>query len=587
MYELYGGMIDTDICLTIDDKRIICPRGSSILAAARSAGIEIPTLCYLKGLTPTGSCGVCAVELEENGETVIRRACRYEARDGMVVRTNTAAVRSYRLERITELLSKHPNDCLTCQKTGGDCRLQEVTHLFEVNPEVRKVPGRGMDTSSPAMIRNMDKCIACGRCVTVCNEVQKIGIYEMYTDPETGDRYARTKKHVSLSATSCINCGQCVKVCPVAALTEKSAMQRVMDALNDPRKTVVWQMAPAVQNTLGEGFGLQPGTDVTGKIAAAMKQLGGYAYNTDFSADVTIMEEGTELIQRVRGGGVLPMMTSCCPGWVKYMEYNYPDQLSHLSSCKSPQQIFGALAKIYLPDKIGVNAEDIFHVSIMPCVAKKYEMQRPEMKNALGIRDVDAVLTTREAIRLMRLKGIDLAKLESKPFDSFMGQWTGAGRIFGTTGGVMEAALRTVTMLLTNGELDRIDYEEVRGYRGVKEATVRIGDMDLKIAIVNGIGNVGPIMEDIRAGKSPYHFIEVMACPGGCLNGGGAPLASVDQVAVRMAGMYRSDQNAPIRRSHENPDVKKLYEEFLDEPGSPAAHFLLHTHYTDRSGEVQ
>ena len=587
MYELYGGMIDTDICLTIDDKRVICPRGSSILAAARGAGIEIPTLCYLKGLTPTGSCGVCAVELEENGETVIRRACRYEARDGMVVRTNTPAVRAYRRERITELLSKHPNDCLTCQKTGGDCRLQEVTHLFEINPEVRKVPGRGMDTSSPAMIRNMDKCIACGRCVTVCSEVQKIGIYEMYTDPETGDRYARTKKNVSLSATSCINCGQCVKVCPVAALTEKSAMQRVMDALNDPKKTVVWQMAPAVQNTLGEGFGLQPGTDVTGKIAAAMKQLGGYAYNTDFSADVTIMEEGAELIQRIRSGGVLPMMTSCCPGWVKYMEYNYPDQLSHLSSCKSPQQIFGALAKIYLPDKIGVNAEDIFHVSIMPCVAKKYEMQRPEMKNALGIQDVDAVLTSREAIRLMRLKGIDLAKLESKPFDSFMGQWTGAGRIFGTTGGVMEAALRTVTVLLTDGELDRIDYEEARGYRGVKEATVKIGDMDLKIAVVNGIGNVGPIMEDIRAGKSPYHFIEVMACPGGCLNGGGAPLASVDQVAVRMAGMYRSDQNAPIRRSHENPDVKKLYEEFLEEPDSPAAHFLLHTHYTDRSGEVQ
>ena len=314
MYELYGGMIDTDICLTIDDKRVICPRGSSILAAARGAGIEIPTLCYLKGLTPTGSCGVCAVELEENGETVIRRACRYEARDGMVVRTNTPAVRAYRRERITELLSKHPNDCLTCQKTGGDCRLQEVTHLFEINPEVRKVPGRGMDTSSPAMIRNMDKCIACGRCVTVCSEVQKIGIYEMYTDPETGDRYARTKKNVSLSATSCINCGQCVKVCPVAALTEKSAMQRVMDALNDPKKTVVWQMAPAVQNTLGEGFGLQPGTDVTGKIAAAMKQLGGYAYNTDFSADVTIMEEGAELIQRIRSGGVLPMMTSCCPG---------------------------------------------------------------------------------------------------------------------------------------------------------------------------------------------------------------------------------------------------------------------------------
>ncbi len=587
MYELYGGMIDTHICLTIDDKQITCPRGASILAAARSAGIEIPTLCYLKGLTPTGSCGVCAVELEENGETVIRRACRYEARDGMVVRTNTPAVQAYRRERLTEILSIHPNDCLTCQKTGGHCRLQEVSYLFEINPQVRKVPGRGMDTSSPAMVRNMDKCIACGRCVTVCNEVQKIGIYEMYTNPETGDRYARTKKNVSLSATACINCGQCVKVCPVAALTEKSEIQRVMDALNDPKKTVVWQMAPAVQHTLGEEFGLKPGTDVTGKIAAAMKRLGGYAYNTDFAADVTIMEEGTELIHRLQNGGVLPMLTSCCPGWIKHMEYHYPDQLAHLSSCKSPQQIFGALVKSYLPEKIGVESEDIFHVSIMPCVAKKFEMQRPEMKNALGIRDVDAVLTTREAARLMRLKGIDLANLESQPFDSFMGQWTGAGRIFGTTGGVMEAALRTVTVLLTNGELNQIDYTAARGYRGVKEATVKIGDLDVKIAIVNGIGNVKPIMEDIRAGKSPYHFIEVMACPGGCLNGGGAPLASVEQVAVRMAGMYQADCDAPIRRSHENPDVQKLYEEFLDECGSPAAHFLLHTHYTDRSGEVR
>ena len=587
MYELYGGVIDNEICLTIDGKPVRCPRGSSILDAARSAGIEIPTLCYLKGLTPTGACGVCAVELEEAGSTVIRRACRYEAREGMVVRTNTPAVKKYRVERLTELLRIHPNDCLTCDKTGGNCRLQEVSYLFDVHPKKREVPQRGMDTSSPAMVRNMDKCIACGRCVTVCNEVQRIGIYEMYTNPRTGDRYARTKKNVTLSATACINCGQCVKVCPVAALTEKSALQRVMDALNDPETTVVWQMAPAVQHTLGEEFGLAPGADVTGKIAAAMKLLGGYAYNTDFSADVTIMEEGTELIDRLQNGGVLPMMTSCCPGWVKHMEYHYPDQLAHLSTTKSPQQIFGALVKSYLPEKIGVPKEKIFHVSIMPCVAKKYEMSRPEMQNYAGDRDVDAVLTTREAARLLRLKGIDLAKLESGEFDRFMGKWTGAGRIFGTTGGVMEAALRTVTVLLTKGALDRIDYQEARGYRGVKEATVKIGELELNIAIVNGIGNVKPIMEDIRAGKSPYHFIEVMACPGGCLNGGGAPLAPVDQVAVRMAGMYRADEGAPLRRSHENPDVQALYRDFLDAPCSPAAHYLLHTHYTDRSGEVQ
>ena len=523
MYEVYAGVQKDEIRIIIDDKKIVCPPDYSILEAAKSAGIEIPTLCYLKGLTPTGACGVCAVEIEREGGNVIRRACRYRAKDGMVVYTNTPAVQAYRAERIREILDKHPNDCLTCPKTNGHCQLQEVTHLFEINPPVRNVPARGLDDSSPAMIRDMDKCIACGRCVNVCEQVQKIGIYEMKYDPVTGDRYVNTKKGVQLSETDCINCGQCAKVCPVAAITEKGMMRKVMDALDDPQTTVVWQMAPAIQNTLGEEFGLPTGTDVTGKIAAAMKRLGGYAFTTDFSADVTIMEEGTEFIGRVTDGGVLPMMTSCCPGWIKYMEYNYPDQLDHLSSCKSPQQMFGALVKNYLPEKIGTTADKIFHVSIMPCVAKKYEMNRPEMESEAG-RDVDAVLTTREAARLFRLKNIDLSEIEPEAFDSFMGEGTGAARIFGTTGGVMEAALRTVAWKLTGGVLDQIDYEIARGYKGVKEATLNINGMDVKVAIVNGIGNVKPVMEDVRAGKSPYHFIEVMACPGGCLNGGGAPL---------------------------------------------------------------
>ena len=587
MYEVYGGVQKEEIRIIIDDKKIVCSPDYSILDAAKSAGIEIPTLCYLKGLTPTGACGVCVVEIERDGGNVIRRACRYRAKDGMVVHIDTPAVRAYREERIREILEKHPNDCLTCPKTNGHCRLQEVSHLFEINPEVRNVRGRGLDDSSPAMIRDMDKCIACGRCVNVCNEVQKIGIYEMKYDPVTGDRYVNTKKGVNLSETACINCGQCAKVCPVAAITEKSSIRKVMDALDDPHTTVVWQMAPAIQNTLGEEFGLAPGTDVTGKIAAAMKRLGGYAFTTDFSADLTIMEEGTEFIDRVKNKGVLPMMTSCCPGWIKYMEYNYPDQLDHLSSCKSPQQMFGALVKNYLPGKIGVPAEKICHISIMPCVAKKYEHNRPEMESENG-RDVDIVLTTREAAKLFKLRDINLATLNNEKFDSFMGEGTGAARIFGTTGGVMEAALRTVVYKLTGGKVDQLDYHAARGYRGVKEAALTIGELEVKVAVVNGIGNVKAVMDDVRAGKSPYHFIEVMACPGGCLNGGGAPLLfSPDQVADRMVRMYESDEKNPVRRSHENKQVQELYRDYLEEPCGYISHHLLHTAYVDRSNEVE
>ena len=583
MYEVYAGLLKEDIVLTINGQKVKCAPESSILEAARSAGIEIPTLCYLKGLTATGACGICAVEVEEDGKTVIRRACRYRAKDGMVVRTHTPAVIAERKERLNEILEKHPNDCLTCAKTGGNCQLQIVSQLLDVNPAERKIRGKGIDDSSPAMIRDLDKCIACGRCVTVCEQVQKIGIYEMKCNESTGDRYVDTKKNVKLSATACINCGQCVKVCPVGALTEKDSIQKAIAALDDPNTTVVWQMAPAIQNTLGEEFSMAPGTDVTKKIASAMHRLGGYAFTTDFSADLTIMEEGTEFISRVTNGGVLPMMTSCCPGWIKHIEYNYPDQLDHLSSCKSPQQMFGALVKNYLPEKIGVKPENICHISIMPCVAKKYERNRPEMD-----KDVDIVLTTREMAKLLRLKGINLATLPDEEFDSFMGEGTGAARIFGTTGGVMEAALRTVVWKLTGGQVDQIDYTAARGYRGVKEASVFIGDLEVKVAIVNGIGNVKAVMEDVRNGTSPYHFIEVMACPGGCLNGGGAPLVKDPaMVAERMKKMYKSDADNKIRRSHENTQVQALYEEYLKEPCGHTSHHLLHTHYVDRSGEVK
>ena len=561
---------------------MLCPKNSTILEAAKLAGIEIPTLCYLKGLNPTGACGVCVVEVvEDDGTSSYKRSCRCRARDGMVVYTKTAELDKKRAERVKMLLDKHPNDCLTCPKTNGNCHFQEVTHLFGINPEVRKVPNRPYDDTCVAFTRDMSKCIACGRCVTVCNEVQKIKIYELYTDPKTGDRYQRVKLGKNLADTDCINCGQCVKVCPVAALTERDGITKAIEAIDNPDVTVVWSMAP------GEEFGLPTGTDVTNKIAAGMKALGGYAYTTDFSADVTIMEEGTEFIDRVTNGGVLPMMTSCCPGWIRFIEYNYPDQLAHLSSCKSPQQMFGALVKNYLPGKINVPAKKICHISIMPCTAKKFEASRKEMESENG-RDVDIVLTTREVAKLFKMKGINLADIEEQEFDKFMGDGTGAARIFGTTGGVMEAALRTVVWKLTGGKVDTIDYVAARGYKGVKEATLNINGMDVKVAIVNGIGNVRPVMDDIRAGKSPYHFIEVMACPGGCLNGGGAPLTSEPSlIGVRMDKMYGSDKDNKIRRSHENPEVQMLYADYLKEPCGHTSHHLLHTEYTDRSKDVK
>ncbi len=592
MNVVYGGQLDEDIRVIIDGKTVFCPRNSSILEAARIAGIEIPTLCFLKGLTPTGMCGVCAVEIEnEDGTRRIRRACRYRAKDGMVIFTNSKEIDKYRETRIKELLSIHPQDCLTCHKSNGNCSFQKVANSFadryNLVVDTVKVPKRGYDDSSPAFVREMEKCIACGRCVNVCNDVQKIKIYEMFNDPKTGDRYCRVKKGYDLKDTNCINCGQCVKVCPVAALTERNNIVEALNAIDDPNLTIVWSMAPAIQNTLGEEFGLPTGSDVTRKIAAAMKKLGDYAYTTDFSADLTIMEEGTEFIDRVSNGGVLPMLTSCCPGWIRYMEYNFSDQLSHLSSCKSPQQMFGALVKHYLPKKINVDAKKIFHISIMPCTAKKFEAKRPEMGGDYG-KDVDVVLTTREAAKLFKMRGIDLATIEEADFDSMMGVGTGAGRIFSTTGGVMEAALRTVVWKLTNGEIDTIDYVAARGYKGVKEATLNINGMDVKIAVVNGIGNVKPVMDDVRAGKSPYHFIEVMACPGGCLNGGGAPLTSEPAlIGVRMDKTYESDKNNKIRRSHENPEIIAIYEDYLKEPCGHESHHILHTTYTDRSKTVK
>ncbi len=584
MNTVCAGYMKEEVTIIIDGRKVTCDSNAFVLEAAKGAGIEIPTLCYLKGLTPTGACGVCAVEVIEDGERVIRHACHYTVKDGMEVFTNTPAVLEYRKKRIEKILENHPNDCMTCKKTGRHCGLQDIAFLTESVPKL-EAPKRGIDDSAIAMVRDMDKCIACGRCVTVCEEVQKIGVLEMYTDPVTGDRYARPKEGKSLAETKCINCGQCVKVCPTAALTERDEVDKVMKAIGDPDTTVVWQMAPSVSHTLGEEFGFAAGTDVTGKIAGAMKQLGDYAFTTEFSADVTIMEEGNEFIRRISNGETLPMITSCCPGWIKFMEFNYPDLMDHVSTTKSPQQIFGALVKQYLPEKIGVDAKKIFHVSVMPCVAKKYESNRSEMETEPSLRDVDAVLTTREAAKLFRLRGINLQNTKEAAFDEFMGNASGSARTFGTTGGVMEAALRTVTAVLTDEDLKQIEYHAVNGCNGVKEATIQIGDKKVNIAVVNGIGNVRPVLDDIRSGKSKYHFIEVMACPGGCLNGGGAPLLDVEQMKKRVEKMNESSHKRTCRCSHENPEVQALYKEYLGEPCGHISHHILHTTYTDKSGE--
>lgn len=570
----------SEIKLTINNNIISTIENKTILEVCKENGIDIPTLCYYPDLKPAGSCGMCVVEV--CGEKDLVKACETKVCDGMIINTESGKVIDSRKKSLNNILSKHPNDCLTCEKSAGNCELQNIADYYEINPKERKVKNRGLDMSSPAIIRDMDKCIACERCVNVCKEIQGIGIYEKVETED--DVYITTKKNIDISESECIYCGQCVKVCPVAALTEKNEIYKVMDALRDPGKHVVVQMAPAIQNTLGEEFGLAPGTDVTLKIPTALKMLGAdKVFHTDFSADLTIMEEGTEFLNRMKKGENLPLMTSCCPGWIRYIEFNYPKLLKNVSSCKSPQQMFGAIVKSYYAEKCGIKPEDIFHVSIMPCTAKKFEKDRPEMSQN-GIQDVDAVLTTREFAKLLKIENINLLELKDESFDKLLGEGTGAARIFATTGGVMEAALRTVAWILTDGNIDTLEYKDLRGFEGVKEAQLDINGQKIKVAVVNGIANVKKILDKIAAGEIDYQFIEVMACPGGCISGGGAPiLGSIKASKSRMEGIYNSDNNNPIRRSHENVEVQKLYKDYLTEPGSDKSHKLLHTKYVNRS----
>jgi len=569
--------------LKINNVTVKAEEGMSVLDAAKSVGIHIPTLCHLKDLTPTGACRICVVEVE--GQRNLVPSCAYPVFDGMSVETNSARVRRARKTIVELLVENHPQDCLVCVR-NKNCELQDLSDKYSVREHryVGEKKDHAIDISSASIERDPAKCILCGRCVRVCHEVQKIGAIDF--TKRGFSSIVTTPYNKGISISDCILCGQCILVCPTAALREKSSMKEVAAALNDKNKFTVVQIAPAVRATLGEDYNMPPGADVTGQLITGLRRLGfDKVFDTNFSADLTIMEEATELIHRIQNGGKLPMFTSCCPGWVKYAEHNRPEVLEHISTCKSPHEMEGAVLKTYYAGKMGIDPKDIFVVSIMPCTVKKYESNRNELKEE-NHPDVDAVLTTRELVRFFKLAGIEFNDLPEDKFDNPLGESTGAAAIFGASGGVMEAALRTAYFKLSGKELEILEFEPVRGNSAVKEATVNINGLDLNIAVVNGIRNIKHVLDDIQNGKSKYHFIEVMTCPGGCINGGGQPINQKNEkIPKRMKALYQIDSNMNFRRSHENESVKILYQEYFKEPNSFRAHEILHTKYFDRKNK--
>ncbi|MGA7722412.1 MAG: NADH-dependent [FeFe] hydrogenase, group A6 [Ignavibacteriaceae bacterium] len=570
--------------LTINNIKVNAEDGMTILDAAKSVGIHIPTLCHLKDLAPTGACRICVVEVQ--GQRNLTPSCAFPVYDGMVVETNSARVRRARKTIVELLIENHPQDCLVCVR-NKNCELQDLSEKYSVREHryVGASKDHAIDISSASMERDPAKCILCGRCVRVCHEVQKVGAID-FTN-RGFSTIVTTPYNKGINVSDCILCGQCILVCPTAALREKGALKEVVNAINDRNKFTIVQVAPAVRATLGEEYNMPLGTDVTGQLVTGLRRLGfKKVFDTNFAADLTIMEEATELINRVQNGGTLPMFTSCCPGWIKYAEQNRPEILEHLSSCKSPHEMEGAVLKTYYAKKMGINPKDIFVVSIMPCTVKKYESNRNELSEE-NMADVDAVLTTRELVRFFKVAGIEFGDLPEGYFDNPLGESTGAAAIFGTSGGVMEAALRTAYFKISGKELENLDLEAVRGKEGVKEATVSINGLDVNVAVVNGIGNVKKILDDVQNGTSKYHFIEVMTCPGGCINGGGQPIHQIaDKIQKRMKALYQIDSKMKLRRSHDNESVKVLYKEFFIEPNSHKAHEILHTEYFDRKSVI-
>ena len=584
-----------NIKLTIDNREVEVPKGTTILDAAKSMGIRIPTLCHMKledlhYENNPGACRICVVEIE--GRRNLAPSCKMECTEGMVVRTHTPRVMNARKAVMELIQSNHPAGCLTCS-SNGYCELQTIAHDLGI----REIRYQGEQSTfeidrSPSIVRNMNKCIMCRRCETMCNNIQTVGAL---TAVNRGFNAAvSTAFERDIAGSTCSYCGQCVSVCPVNALSGRNTQQPVLDALANPAKIVIAQTAPAVRTALGRDFGCEPGTLVTGKMVSALRQLGfDYVFDTDFAADLTIMEEGTELLQRLSkylSGDEevkIPMMTSCCPGWVSFVEQHFPELREHLSTAKSPQQMFGAIAKSYFAEKLGVDRKDIVVVSIMPCLAKKYEASRPEFA-VEGNPDVDISIYTRELARLIRYANINFNELPDSDFDHPLGESTGAGVIFGTTGGVIEAACRTAYELYTKKPLERIEFKELRGLEGIRSGTINFDGVPVKIGIAHGLGNARKLVEEVKSGKSPYHVIEIMACPGGCIGGGGQPFhqGRMDVLRKRAAALYSEDESKPLRKSHENPYIQQLYKEYLGEPCGPKAHELLHTHYFDRKEVV-
>ena len=566
------------INLTIDGRNIEVPEGTTILQAAAKLNIDIPTLCYLKEINEIGDCRMCLVEVE--GKRGFATSCIQKVEEGMVVHTKTPEVLEARKTMLDLILSNHHQDCDNCVRKEN-CELQDLIKQFDKEKTVYEGTKNTyeIDDKSPSIVRDPNKCILCRRCVSMCNKVQKIGAIGV---TERGfNSCVSTAGHNSLNDVNCTFCGQCIEVCPTGALREKDSTQIVWDKINDKNTYVIVQTAPSVRVALGEEFGMPIGTNVEGKMVNALKQMGfDKVFDTNTGADFTIVEEGTEFIKRLQNNDNLPMITSCCPGWVKYIEMNYPENIGHLSSCKSPHEMFGALLKTYYAKKEEIDPSKMFVVSVMPCIAKKYERQREEMK-----QDVDAVITTRELARMIKQAKIDFVNLEDAKFDDPMGEATGAAAIFGVTGGVMEAALRSVSEIVTGKPLDKISFEQVRGESGIKRAEIEIGDKKVKVAVAHGLANAQTIMEEIKSGKADYQFVEIMACPGGCITGGGQPIKNakiqeeVDIHKKRAEAMYSIDEKSVIRKSHENPVLKQIYKEFLGEPNGELAHKLLHTHY--------